>query len=40
MTYLVTTFNSKHHGSALLSDVWQPGWEGSLGETGYMHRSG
>ena len=39
MSYLVTAFNSKHHSSALLSVVWQPGWEGILGENGYMHMS-
>ena len=25
---------------ALLSVMWQPGWEGSLGENGYMHMYG
>ena len=27
------------HG-ALLSVMWQPGWEGSLGENGYMYTYG
>ena len=31
--------NTVAHGT-LLDVVWQPGWEGSLGENGYMCRYG
>ena len=27
------------HGT-LLNIMWQPGWEGSLGENGYIHKYG
>ena len=31
-----TTNKDLPHGT-LLNIVWQPGWEGSLGENGYMY---
>ena len=43
---LTATFKMNHqqgltiaHGT-LLNVMWQPGWEGSLGENGYMHMYG
>ena len=36
LLYLKQITNKDLYG-ALLSGMWQPGWEGSLGENGYMY---
>ena len=39
LLYLKWIINKDPHGT-LLSVMWQPRWEGSLGEIGYMHMYG
>ena len=37
LLYLKRVINKDLTCGTLLSVMWQPGWEGSLGDNGYMH---